>query len=221
MSKILHVKEFKNKKISFTCLVLTVLYVVALITSNIIGSKSFVLLLNISVTAGGLTFPITYILSDVFSEVYGYKWSRVTCYLAFLSNLFLSFFCLLAIRTTPAPFYTLQDSYSAILGSTPRMLFASLTAYIIGDLANDIVFQKMKEKDGEKKFGLRAILSSMVGEFVDSSIFTPLAFAGSMPFSSMVSSVITYGIAKCVFEIVILPITTAIVKKVKKHENEL
>lgn len=219
MSKILLVK--KNEKVSFVCLALTVLYVIALVTSNIIGSKSFVLFMGVSVTAGGLTFPITYILSDVFSEVYGYRWSRVTCYLAFLSNLFLSAFCLLAISTKPAPFYTLQESYSAILGSTPRMLFASLTAYIIGDWANDVVFQKMKNRDGDKRFGLRAILSSVVGEFVDSSIFTPLAFAGTMPVASMVSSIVTYGIAKCIFEMVILPLTSVIVRKVQKYENEL
>lgn len=221
MNNLLLINQFKEKvKISFLQAFLTCFYVVALITSNIIGGKTMQLVAGISVTAGGLTFPITYILSDIFSEVYGYKWSRTTCYFAFLLNLFVAGFCMLAIKMPPAPFYLNQEAYSIILGNTPRMLFSSLIAYVIGDWANDKVFQKMKEKDGNNKFGLRAILSSVVGELVDSSIFTPLAFAGIMPASEMLKSILTYGIAKCIFELVILPITAMCVKKVRKYENE-
>lgn len=221
MNNLLLINGFKGKiKVSFLQTFLTAFYVVALITSNIIGSKSMELFAGIAFTAGGLTFPITYILSDIFSEVYGYKWSRITCYFAFLFNLFVAGFCMLAIKMPAASFYQNQEAYSIILGNTPRMLFASLIAYVIGDWANDKVFQKMREKDGEKKFGLRAIISSIVGEFVDSSIFTPLAFLGIMPASEMLKSIITYGIAKCLFELAILPITSFCVKKVRKYENE-
>lgn len=222
MNNLLLIKEQENNqktKISMLQAILTVAYVVALITSNVIGGKQMELLFGVAVTAGGLTFPITYILSDIFSEVYGYKWSRRTCYIAFASNLFVAGFCMLAIKMPPASFYTNQEAYAIVLGNTPRMLFSSLFAYVIGDWANDRVFQKMKAKDGDKKFGLRAILSSVVGELVDSAIFTPLAFAGTMPISGMVSSIITYGIAKCIFEIVLLPVTSYCAKKVNEYER--
>jgi len=213
-------KKMKNKITTLQC-VLTVLFVTAYITSNVIGGKQMSLLFGISVTAGGLTFPFTYILSDVFSEVYGYKWSRITAYLAFVCNLFLALYCLFAIQMPPAPFYQNQEAYASVLGNTPRMLFASLTAYLIGDWANDRVFQMMKDKHGQKHFSLRAIVSSVVGELTDSLIFTPLAFAGIMPVSQMALSIVTYGTAKLLFELVILPLTTYCAKKVGEFENEV
>ena len=216
-------KLFKNaKKVSELQLGLTVLFVVSLLISNIITAKQVLLPFNITMTGAVFIFPITYILSDLFSEVYGYRWSRVTCYLAFAMNLFMVLI-FSAVIVSPAPAYwTNQEAFQTVLGNTPRILAASLLAFIIGDLANDRVFKRMKKKhlDSHKGFGLRAILSSLCGEFVDSIIFLPLAFLGQMPIKTLIVMVVMQVIIKTGYEVVILPITTFVVKKVSKYEKE-
>ena len=210
-----------NIKISFLQLALTILFVVSLLISNIITSKQVLLPFNITMTGAIVIFPVTYILSDVFSEVYGYRWSRITCYIAFLANLFMvGIFSLVII--TPAPDYWMnQEAFQTVLGNTPRILASSALAFVIGDLVNDKVFAKMKEKHphDHKGFGWRAILSSLLGELVDSLIFLPLAFIGQMPFQTLVIMTITQVFLKTGYEVIILPITHLVVRAVGKRET--
>ena len=136
----------KSKRISKLQLILTTLFVVSLLVSNVITSKQVLLPFGITMTGAVFIFPITYILSDLFSEVYGYKWSRFTCYLGFFMNLFMVL-VFQAVIATPAPSYwTNQVAFQTVLGNTPRVLFASLLAMMVGDFVNDRVFKKMKEK---------------------------------------------------------------------------
>lgn len=212
----------EKKKISFLQMFLTLLFVVSLLISNIITSKQVLLPFNITMTGAVFIFPITYILSDVFSEVYGYKWSRITCYLAFLFNLFMVIVFSLVI-VTPAPdYWTNQEAFQTVLGNTPRILCASLLAFVIGDLVNDKVFKKMKEKhpNDHKGFGWRAILSSLCGELVDSLIFLPLAFIGQMPLETLAIMTVMQVLIKTGYEVVILPITHLVVNKVSKKEKQ-
>lgn len=210
----------KNEKISFLQMFLTLLFVVSLLISNIITSKQVLLPFNITMTGAVFIFPITYILSDVFSEVYGYRWSRITCYLAFLFNLFMVVIFSLVI-ITPAPSYWMnQEAFQTVLGNTPRILVASLLAFVIGDFVNDKVFKKMKEKHptDHKGFGLRAIFSSLCGELVDSLIFLPLAFIGLMPVKTLAVMTVMQVLIKTGYEVVILPITKIVVNFVSKKE---
>lgn len=215
-------KKIKFEKISFTQMLLTLLFVVSLLISNIITSKQVLLPFNITMTGAIIIFPITYILSDLFSEVYGYRWSRITCYLAFAFNLFMVIFFELAIHTKAPDYWTNQEAFVTVLGNTPRILFSSLLAFIIGDLVNDKVFSKMKEKHKNelKGFGWRAILSSLCGELVDSLIFLPLAFLGQMPLMTLAIMTVTQVLIKTGYEVVILPITTLVVKKISKIEKK-
>lgn len=221
--KILGGKEMKKfKEISMMQLVLTLLFVVSLLISNIITAKQVLLPFGIVMTGAVFIFPITYILSDLFSEVYGYKWSRITCYLAFAANLFMVL-VFSAVIATPAPDYWMnQEAFQTVLGNTPRVLFASLLAFVVGDFVNDRVFKKMKEKhpNDHKGFGLRAILSSVCGELVDSLIFLPIAFIGQMPIQTLVVMTTMQVLIKTGYEIVILPITKLVVKKVSKAERK-
>lgn len=215
-------KKLSNiKNISFLQLALSLLFVVSLLVSNIIAAKQVLLPFGIIMTAAVFIFPITYILSDVFSEVYGYRWSRLTAYMAFAANLFMVIVFSLVI-VTPAPsFWTHQEAFQAVLGNTPRILFASLSAFMIGDLINDRVFKRMKEKHptDHKGFGWRAIISSFAGEVVDSLIFLPIAFLGQMPINNLVVMMITQVLIKTGYEIVILPITYKVVQIVSKYEQ--
>lgn len=210
-----------TKKISFLQLILTIVFVVSLLISNIITAKQVLLPFNITMTGAVFIFPITYILSDLFSEVYGYKWSRITCYIAFACNLFMVIIFALVINTPAPSYWGNQAAFEAVLGSTPRTLIASLLALLLGDLVNDKVFRRMKQNhlNEIKGFGFRAILSSLMGELVDSLVFLPIAFLGEMPIETLAVMTVLQVLIKTSYEVVILPITTLVVKKVGKVEN--
>lgn len=211
----------RKKMVSELQLVLTLLFVVALVVSNIITSKQVLLPFNITMTGAVFIFPITYILSDLVSEVYGYRWSRLTCYFGFAANLFAAL-VFSAVIQSPAPSYWQnQEAFQTVLGSTPRVLVASLLAFVIGDFVNDQIFAKMKRKypDSIKGFGARAIFSSLMGELVDSLVFLPLAFWGLMPVQTLVIMTLSQVVIKTGYELVILPFTTIAVKLVSRYEN--
>ena len=121
----------KLKKVSELQLVLTTLFVTSLLISNIITAKQVLLPFNITMTGAVFIFPVTYILSDLFSEVYGYRWSRITCYLAFAMNLLMVLLFSLVIITPAPDYWTNQEAFQTVLGNTPRVLFASLLAFIL------------------------------------------------------------------------------------------
>lgn len=212
-----------KKKISILQLVLTLLFVVSLVISNIITSKQVLLPFNIVMTGAVFIFPITYILSDVFSEVYGYKWSRITCYLGFAANLFAVIVFSLVIATPAPDYWTNQEAFEVVLGSTPRVLAASLLAFVIGDFVNDKVFQvfKAKHPNDHKGFGFRAILSSFCGELVDSLVFLPLAFLGQMPLSTLAVMTVCQVLIKTGYEVIVLPVTHLVVKHVSNYEQKM
>lgn len=219
------IKEADNasgqQNFSFLQLCLTVIFTVSLLLSNIIVGKQISLPFGTSTVGSVIMFPLTYILSDIFSEVYGYRWSRITCYMAFAMNIVmvLIFEILLALPFPDS--FTAQSSFETVLGSVPRITAASLTAYVIGDFANDRVFAFMKRRHPDEITGFagRAILSSIVGEFTDCLVFLPLAFIGTLPFKTLVSIGIAQVAVKIIFESILLPVTTITVKAVQKVEN--
>ena len=213
----------KKERISFLQVCLTIVFVTAMLISNVITAKQVLLPGGITMTGAVFIFPITYILSDVFSEVYGYKWSRITCYFAFSMNLFMVIVFSLVIQTPAPSYWTNQEAFATVLGSTPRVMGASLLAYVIGDFVNDRVFRKMKEKHSDelKGFGWRAIVSSFFGELCDSLVFLPIAFLGQMPLKTLATMTVCQVLIKTGYEVVILPLTTLVVKKANKYEEEL
>lgn len=212
----------ENLKISKLQLVLTTLFVVCLLVSNVITAKQVLLPFGITMTGAVFIFPITYILSDLFSEVYGYKWSRFTCYLGFSMNLFMVLVFSTVIETPAPDYWTNQEAFATVLGSTPRVLVASLIALLIGDFVNDRVFKKLKDNHphDHKGFGLRAILSSFCGELADGLIFIPLAFLGTMPIPTLATMTVCQVLIKTSYEVIILPITHLIVRAVSNYERK-
>ena len=213
----------KKERISFLQVCLTIVFVTAMLISNVITAKQVLLPFGITMTGAVFIFPITYILSDVFSEVYGYKWSRVTCYFAFSMNLLMVIVFGLVIKTPAPDYWTNQEAFATVLGSTPRVMGASLLAYVIGDFVNDRIFRKMKAKHaGEMRgFGWRAIISSFFGELCDSLIFLPIAFLGQMPLETLAIMTVCQVLIKTGYEIIILPVTTLVAKKAKKYEEAI
>lgn len=209
-----------KKKYSELQVLLTVLFVGCLLTSNIVTYKqiSFGPLI---VTGGVFVFPITYILSDVFSECYGYRWSRLTCYMAFVMNLIMVGAIQLTIKAPYPVWWDGQEAWQMVLGNTPRVLIASVSAFIAGDFINDKVFERMKVRaDGHKGFNIRAILSSVAGEFTDAAIFYPIAFIGLMSANEILITALSEVSLKIAYELIILPVTNVVMKKVSKYEQE-
>lgn len=215
--------KIDNKKISKLQVILTVLFVSCLLISNVITAKQVLLPFGITMTGAVFIFPITYILSDLFSEVYGYRWSRFTCYLAFAMNILMVIVFSLVIISPAPEYWTNQEAFQVVLGSTPRILIASLLGFVLGDFVNDRIFKAMKQRypDTHKGFGTRAILSSLCGELADSLVFMPIAFLGQMPIATLAVMIVTQVSIKLVYEIVILPVTKYLVVKVSKYEKDL
>lgn len=196
----------------------SLLFVTCLLISNVVASK-MIQLGPWSITAGVLIFPIAYIMSDVIAEVYGFKAARQVMWLGFAMNALMVLYFQLAILLPAPAWFQGSESFKLTLGSTPRILGASLTAYVAGSFLNAAVISRMKVLSGGKHFGVRAIVSTLVGESVDSCIFITLAFIGTMPAAAMLPMIITQVVMKTAYEAVALPLTTVIVKKVKKAEG--
>ena len=222
-------KNSKVAKISPLQNILTITFVAVLIISNIISSRIFDLF-GFNMTSAVFLFPITYILSDVFSEVYGYDWSRRTCYTAFVANLIsVLIFAVVSILPVGADPYNamVADSFKLILNGSLACSIASIVAFVLGDFANDKVFAKLKQKHqgitNHKAFGGRAILSSFIGELIDSVVYLPLAFLVLNPIMTVkdvLIMIVLQVVIKTTYEILILPLTTFIVKKVSNYESK-
>lgn len=217
-----------KKKVSPLFMLLVVINTVAMLISNIIACKVFSIGFAV-LPCAVIVFPITYILSDVFSEVYGYKWSRRTAWIAFGANLFMVLVFALA-NVIPGVDPTISAGMKNVLGTTPWALAASLTAYMVGDLMNDKVFRKLKERNGDKGFWYRAIISSLVGELCDSLIYIPLGmnilpklFLGFefMSWKQILIAIPTQALCKTIYESCIVPVTAVVARKTKEYEFNL
>ena len=210
-----------EKNVSSLQMSLTLILVLSLILSNILVVKSIDLfgIPYLANTCSILTFPITYILSDVFSEVYGYKWSRVTATWAFIGTALCSILFTISIAIPGNSSWVNQDAFISILGNTPRIAIGSIVAFWFGDLANDIVFKKLKERNQSSKFfGVRAILSSLVGKYVDGAIFTFIGLS-FLPLSTKLIMVLNCPFIQICIETLCLPITYRVKSIVENIEN--
>lgn len=204
-------------------MLLTAFFAVVLVASNIIASKQIQLPFGLTMPSAVILFPITYILSDLFSEVYGYKWSRFTNQFGIFLNLFVVGVFMIAIYLPAPDYYTQQEAFKSILGSAPRILLASTIGLYLGDLVNDLTFRALKAKHGNSHEGFktRAIVSSIAGQFGDSFIFVPIAFYGQMPLSAMLTMILVQPTLKIGYEFLILPLTSYLMKKLSRYEESL
>lgn len=212
--------DMDRPKISYVQYVLTVINVLALTLANILVVKSFQWGF-IATSAGILTFPLTYILSDVFSEVYGYKWSRITARWAFIGTGLASILFTLMIKIPSSVCdATTQSALETVFGSSLQITIGSIMAFYIGDFANDVVFKWLKKVlPADKFFGVRAVGSSLVGKVTDQVImcFVGLSF---LPMSVKLNLIATTWFVQVAIELVMLPLTHFVVRKVKAYEEK-
>ena len=192
---------------------LTGVFTASLIVSNIIAGKTFDFF-SFTLPCGVIIFPIIYIVNDVLAEVYGYEKARKVILLGFLMNL-VAVICYNITIMLPAPvFFENSDAFSAVLGSTFRLLVASFAAYLVGSLVNAKMMVIMKRWDEDKLF-LRCIVSTLFGEGLDAIIFIFIGFLGTMPFEALLLMIVAQALFKTIYEIIVYPLTRHVIKTVK------
>lgn len=213
-------EKMKHKaQFSVIFLCMTVLFTVCLITSNLLATKVFAIGEKISLPCAVLVFPISYILNDCFTEVYGYRKARLVIWLAFAMNFLVVLFGELSVLLPAASFWQGGEHFNFVFGMAPRVAFASLLAFLAGSTLNSLVLSKMKIASAGRGFGWRAVLSSLAGELCDSLIFMPIAFWGT-PAKTLAWMMLVQVSFKVLYEIVILPVTNVVVKRLKTVEGE-
>jgi uncharacterized integral membrane protein (TIGR00697 family) len=207
-----------KKEVSVLFMLAGILFATCLLISNILATK-ILMIGPWAAPAGVLIFPIAYILNDVITEVWGFKKARLIIWTGFAVNILAVLFFSMGIVIPGAPFWQNQDAFATVLGNTPRIVLASLSAYLIGSFLNAFVMSRMKVATQGKGFSGRAILSTLVGESADSLIFISIAFAGVFPIGVLVTMIFTQAMLKTVYEILILPVTIWVVGFVKRTEG--
>jgi len=207
-----------QNKVSVSFMMLGILFNICLVTSNLLQAK-VIQLAGITITAGVIVFPISYIINDCIAEVWGFKKARLIIWSGFASNFLVIFFSQIAIWLPGAPFWENETGFNMVFGMAPRIALASLAAFLVGSFLNAYVMSKMKIASNGRNFSLRAIVSSLIGESADSLIFFPIAFIGIMPPEAIGVMIITQAILKTGYEIVILPVTIRVVNFIKKYED--
>ena len=201
-------------------------FVAILLLSNVIGAakRSVVDLPFIGewpFGAGVLFFPLSYIIGDMLTEVYGFSRARRVIWTGFAALAFMAFMAWVVVALPPAPGWNDQAAYQAVFGNSWRIVIASMVAFWVGEFANSIVLARMKVRDSGKRMGLRFVASTFVGQGLDSLIFYPVAFYGleGWPTSELFRTVVSQWAIKTGWEIVLLPVTIAIVAMLKRREG--
>ena len=207
----------KRQQISVLFMIMSTLFCVCLITANVLETKQ-IQIGCINITGGLLVFPISYIINDCVSEVWGYRRAALVIWLGFAMNLFFVLFGALADAIPGAPYWHNDAGFHAVFGLAPRIAIASFAAFIVGSLINAYVMVRMKQRSGNKHFSLRAIVSTLFGEGADSLIFCPLALYGIVPNTELLYLIVSQIIFKTLYEIIVLPLTIRVVKIVKEKE---
>ena len=207
-----------KEKVSVPFMLLGILFNVCLIAANLLETK-VIQVGSITVTAGLLVFPISYIINDCIAEVWGFKKARLIIWSGFAMNFFVVALGLIAVALPAAPFWEGEQHFDFVLGMAPRIVVASLLAFLVGSFLNAYVMSKMKVASGGRNFSARAIWSTVVGETADSLIFFPIVFGGLIAWPELLVMMGTQIVLKSLYEVIILPITIRVVKAVKRIDG--
>lgn len=196
-----------------------------LLISNVAATKTITvaedlpLVGGIYTDGGAFLFPLTYILNDVLAEVYGFAQAKRVVWVGFALAALASVTFLIVGWAPAGPGYENQDAFRAVLGFVPRIVGASLIAYLAGQFLNAYVLVRLKQRQGGALWQ-RLIGSTLVGEFADTAIFCVVAFVGVFPtWGSLASYTVAGYLYKVVVEILLLPLTYAVIKRLKAHEG--
>ena len=207
-----------KEKVSVPFMLLGILFNVCLIAANLLETK-VIQVGSLTVTAGLLVFPISYIINECIAEVWGFKKARLIIWSGFAMNFFVVALGLIAVAIPAAPFWEGEEHFNFVFGMAPRIVAASLMAFLVGSFLNAYVMSKMKVASQGRNFSARAIWSTVVGETADSLIFFPVAFGGVIAWKELLIMMGIQIVLKSMYEVIILPVTIRVVKAIKKIDG--
>ena len=205
--------------VSVVFMQLCLLFAVALIASNLFETKQ-IAAGPINITGGMLTFPVCYIIGDLVCEVWGFRRATLLIWAGFLMNFIFVAVAALVDVLPGAAYWTNDAGFHAVFGMSARISAASFIAFLCGSFINARVLSCLKVKHAGKKLAKRLVLSSVVGEAVDSAIFFPIAFLGVLGGMELLDQMLFQFILKTAYEIIFLPITIRFIRSIKKAEQE-
>lgn len=212
-----------NVKCSFIVTILAMITVVFSIAANTVSAR-LGFFGPYAAPMGVFFFPFIYIISDILSEVYGYRISRWVSWVAtFVNLLFIGLVLGICTLIKPAdiPFVIeLNSAIFTVFSTSVRVIVGSIIGAILAGWANDIIFQALKHKDGEKGFAKRKLLSSLAAESIDTVVFITIAFVGTMPFSAILPMYIIQFILKYAVEALTEPVAHFLSAKLKKYDPD-
>lgn len=208
----------QNNNVSVTFMILGVTFCVCLILANLLATKQ-IQWGPLNLTSGVLVFPISYVIGDCITEVWGFHRAKLVIWTGFAMNFFFVLLAWLADLLPGAPYWENQEGFHALFGLAPRVAAASFLAFLVGSFLNAYVMSKMKIHDEGRRFSLRAIASTIAGEVSDSIIFFPIALGGIVPTKNLALMMVSQVIVKTLYEVVCLPITIRAVKRLKASEG--
>lgn len=198
---------------------LTALFAGLLVVSNILGVKLFAVG-DFILPAAVIIYMVTFLVTDVISEVYGKKMARRTVQAGFFTQLVVLIFIYIAIELPPAPAFDMQTEYEMILGGGFQVIVASLVSYIVSQNLDVSIFHRLKKRHGKKKLWLRNNLSTAIAQLVDTSVFILIAFFGFMPFEALISMIFMQYIVKFIIALVDTPIVYLLVHMARKRSED-
>ncbi len=210
----------KNRIDSFNSLtVISGLLITLYLTANLMAVK-IIQVGSVSIfDAGTITFPLTYMLGDVLSEIWGYKTTRKVIILTFISNIILIAFTNLAMLLPyPEEMEAINNSYNMIFGYVPRIVLASLISFLAGELANSKILVKLRDRSQDgRRLWVRTITSSIVGHLLDTVLFVSIAFIGTVPAGDIWSMIYIQYLLKLAIEVILgTPLAYLMVKCIKR-----
>jgi uncharacterized integral membrane protein (TIGR00697 family) len=194
------------------------LFLTCLLVSNVIAGR-LISVFGVPLPSAVILFPVTYILGDIFTEVYGFRKTRRIIWIGFAANLLMSLVFLAAIALPAPVFFKDQAAYATVLGMTPRIVLASLVAYWMGEFGNSITLSLLKKATKGRFLWTRTISSTVVGQAFDTALFIAIGFAGIVPGPVLLQMMIAQYLFKVAYEVVLTPATYAVVRAVKRKEG--
>jgi uncharacterized integral membrane protein (TIGR00697 family) len=212
-------QDARDNALSPWFVTIVALFVTSLITANIVAVK-LVDINGIIVPAGTVTlFPLSYIIGDVLTEVYGFRRARLVIWLGFACNVIAVLAIYLTQLLPAAAFWDGQQAYERILGYVPRLLLGSFAAYLLGEFANAIVLARLKVLTRGRWLWSRTISSTLIGQGCDSLVFISIAFAGTVTNHELFRTMLTAWLVKSGYQILATPLTYLVVNYLKRTEG--
>ena len=194
-------------------------FVAILLLSNLIGAAKLSTVAGFTFGAGILFFPVSYVIGDVLTEVYGYAHARRCIWAGFVAMIFMAFMSWVVVSMPPAETWDGQSAYESVFGLVPRIVFASMLAFWAGEFVNSFMLAKMKIWTEGKYLWSRTIGSTVFGQAIDSLIFYPVAFLGIWETQDVLLVMVTNWGLKVLWEAVLTPVTYVVVGVLKNREG--